>query len=173
MNDIVYTLVHSPRPTDNTPRMRMHLKNLKGEPIAEVVVAEQRLPPVVHVQHEAGKKEEHFLDWDRAFDDEGHLRKCPSCGCEAMYFIKTFPAMNVFILVLIVALISMALFQFKDDEPLWPIAAMVGAVVLANLFMGWYSPRRLVCYRCGSTYYGAKISQTVTEWDPVIQQKFR
>lgn len=153
--------------------MKIQLKNTEGEQIAELVVAERSLPPVVQVQRDDGGRQEHYLDWDRAFDDEGYFRRCPSCGCEAMYYIKTFPGMNVFIFVLIVVLVFLAFYRFNDAEQVWPVAATVGAAVLANLLLAWYSPRRLVCYHCGSAYYGVKISPRSAEWDPVIQQKYR
>lgn len=151
--------------------MKIRLNNPEGKPLVEVTVGEQSLPPVVQFRPEGGHKQEYFLDWDRAFDDEGHLRKCPSCGCEAMYYIKTFPGMNVFIFVLVVTLVFFAFYQFNHEEQVVPIAAIVGAAVLANLFLAWYSPRRLVCYRCGRAYYGVKISPRMGEWDPVVQEK--
>lgn len=151
--------------------MKIDLHNLRGEFLTRVDCQPGNLPPVVHVER-GGRTEEHYLDWDRAFDDEGHLRKCPACECDALYIVRVFPTLSVIIFIMLIALACMVLYGVTDT-PLGPMVMGVIAVIVVHLFFKFYSPRHLVCYRCSSRFEGVKISQERKEWDTAESQMHR
>ncbi len=148
--------------------MKINLHNHRGEFLTHVKCDDSSLPTVVHVKR-GNRMEEHYLDWDRAFDDEGHLRKCPACDCDALYIVRVFPTLSVIIFIMLVAMACWALYDVTDTS-LGPMVMAVVAVVIVHFFFKIYSPRHLVCYRCSTRFEGVKISHDRKEWDNSLAQ---
>ncbi|MBI1368146.1 MAG: hypothetical protein GC162_05775 [Planctomycetes bacterium] len=149
----------------------MKLNSKAGRHVAWVEVNPSSPPAVVHAKNPRGPEVEYYLDWDRAIDDEGHLRKCPACGCADLYRRSACPPLTGFIFVLIVGLICLALWGLAD-APLGMIVAALAAVAVANVVVIVIAPRHLVCYRCGSAFYQTPLSRGHVEWDSATAERY-
>jgi len=152
--------------------MRIDLHSREGDRVMRMDVDPERPPIVVHVESAGGPRTEHYLDWDRAFTDEGHLRKCPACGCEDLYRRRTVPPLTGFIAVMIVGLICLALWGLTDSPWELLVAALI-VVIIANVLIVRFAPRYLVCYRCRSAYHRIGISRTQRDWNVTIAERYR
>jgi len=151
--------------------MRIKLHSKQGKHVRWVDADPAKPPPVVHAPNPDGPEVEYYLDWDRAIDDEGHLRKCPACGCTELYTRRAAPALTGFVIVLVVGLICLALWGLTD-APVGLLLAALGIVIVFNGFVIMKAPRHLVCYACGSGYYEVPIARGQGEWDSTIAEKY-
>ncbi len=114
--------------------------------------------------------QEVFLNWDRAMDDEGHLRRCPVCGCRELFVRKDFPQLTGFAIVAMAA--GVALYLFATDLMPWAVLLMAGIVVL-DVIIYFFTGRCLVCYRCRSEFRDLPIRKDHPGWDLAIGEKYR
>jgi len=135
---------------------RGHLQWIKVDP--------RHPPPVVPAASGEHGEHEQYLDWSGAFDDEGHLRRCPICGCDQLFRKKTIPALNGFVVVLAVGLVCLALYGLSGAPWEWVVAALV-AVAVVNFGIILFSPPFLGCYDCGSGFHQVPVAQGQQEWD--------
>ncbi|MBG84444.1 MAG: hypothetical protein CMJ40_07865 [Phycisphaerae bacterium] len=106
--------------------------------------------------------QEVFLDWERAFDDAGQLRRCIICGSDHLYQHKTFPQITPFVIVLAFGLSLIGVLGFVTD-----IAILIGmtGVLLLDIAILFFARTRLVCYRCRSQYRNLEIAEYHKPWD--------
>jgi hypothetical protein len=109
------------------------------------------------------------LDWDRAIDDEGHLRHCPVCGCGGLYARKPVPQITVFVLLGLAGVAGAIAFGLNVW---WPLGA-VGLLLMVDVGIFLFTKRTLVCYRCGSVFVGMPIRRRHPGWDPALAEQHR
>jgi hypothetical protein len=148
---------------DNPASMRIELHDKSGK-LGAVEVDPARPPGVVRLRKAPGGEVEHYLEWERAFDDEGQLRRCPACGSESLYWRRIFQPLTGFIVVLIVGLVAVLLYGVTN-APLWLIAGSLAVVIFINGLIVRFSPRFMGCYRCGTRFRGVKVAKQWGEWD--------
>jgi uncharacterized membrane protein (Fun14 family) len=102
-----------------------------------------------------------FLDWERARDDGGDLRRCICCGSEALYRHRRFPRMTGFVIVLAIALGLGGMLGLATGLP-FSIAMVV--VLLLDVGVLVLARDALVCYRCGSSYRRLRIAAYHERW---------
>jgi len=107
-------------------------------------------------------RREVFLDWENAVDDAGHLRRCVSCGSHAMFRMRSFPQVTIFIVVLAFAGSVVAALGYAADPRV--LAALVVLLTVDVLILA-LSRRQLVCYRCRTTYSDLPIARYHRRWD--------
>jgi len=157
-------------PGQNTP-VRIDLRSLDRKRLFRVEVNPEHPPSVVQGPPEtdyAGK--EVFLDWDRALDDEDHLRRCPVCGCRELFVRRDFPQVTGFVVVVLAAVISLVL--LGRGSPVLAVAVLA-AVVLIDVAFFFFTGRCLVCYRCRSEYRNLPIPKDHPGWDLAVGEKYR
>jgi hypothetical protein len=116
----------------------------------------------------AGQERELFLDWERAIDDGGHLRKCILCGCDTLYRSRSMPRLTVIVVVLALSVVAVGLAGYGTPPTL--VAALV--VVTAIDVVVWLrSEWRLTCYRCRSTFRGMPLARYHRSWDARTQRR--
>ena len=120
--------------------------------------------------HSDAEGQEVFLNWDRAMDDEGHLRRCPVCGCRELFVRKDFPQLTGFAIVIMAA--GIALYLFKEQY-LLPAVLLLAGVVIADVVIHFFTGRCLVCYRCRSEFRDLPIRKDHPGWDLAIGEKYR
>ena len=152
--------------------MKIDLRNAQRRHLCVVDVDVHTPPRVVPVTEHDGQRREVYLDWDRAFDDQGHLRKCPACGCGQLYQRKGLPPLTGFVAVLVVAVISLALWSLHD-APVMVLVAVLAIVSVANVLIYFFAPNRLVCYQCRSSYHGMPIRPDHPAWDGATDEQYR
>ncbi len=150
--------------------MRIELHIAPGKKIGIIDVDVAQPPRVVRLGKPGGGEVEHYLEWERAFDDEGQLRHCPACNCPSLFRRSTFPALTGFIMVLVVAVVCLALYGVNDAPLPW-VGAALGAVIVINTLITMRSKEYLVCYRCRSRFKCVKISRDWKEWDAATAQQ--
>ena len=125
-------------------------------------------PPTV-VRAEDGRGPAISLDWDRAIDDEHHLRHCPVCGCPDLYVARAVPTMAGFAAVVLAGVVALVLL----GSGLAAVGLIVFGVVLAvDLAVQLFTSRRLVCYRCRSEFRGLPIRRDQRAWDSVVAERY-
>ena len=110
---------------------------------------------------------DHFLDWDTALDDGGHLRRCVACGCSDLFRAKAFPQITGFVIVLAFAGAVIGTLGFATTPPM--VVAMV-MVLVADVAILMFSRQRLVCHRCRSSYHGLPIARYHRSWDRAVAE---
>lgn len=122
---------------------------------------------------EAGGREV-FLDWDRAVDDGGRLRRCPACGCEDLYATRRFGAAWVVVgvtLAFVAPVVLSGLDQGGMGALVGKLVCGVGVVVVLSAWL--VSPRALVCYRCRSRYDRMPVSRQRRGWRQSVAARYR
>ncbi|MBI1371949.1 MAG: hypothetical protein GC159_04200 [Phycisphaera sp.] len=152
--------------------MKIDLHNSQGERVAWVEVDADSPQRVVQAVNAEGHEEEHYLEWEAAFDDEGRLRKCPVCQCNDLYTHRNAPQLLGFIIVLAVGLICLGLWGLTD-APLALVLGVLGVVVVAQLLLMVFSGRFIGCYRCGSKFHNTPIPRRLNAWDTLTAEKYR
>jgi hypothetical protein len=144
--------------------MRIDLRNLQREPLFSVDVDLTAPPTLVQPpDDEAGHTERGIaLDWDRAIDDEGHLRRCPVCGCPDLHRRKSLPRITAFVIVVVAAIAAMALAGIAEYAAALVVLLVLGSVDLA---IYWLAQPMLVCYRCHSSFTGAPPGRHHEPWN--------
>ncbi len=151
--------------------VRIDLRNLQRKRLFTAEV-DPKNPPAIVKPREAleGDTREVYLEWSSAFDDHGHLRRCPVCGCGDLFSKRDFPQVTGFTLVVLAAVLSMVLFGFHQMT-----AAIVVLVVLilVDAIIFFFAGRCLVCYRCRSEFRNLPMRKDHPSWDPAIGEKHR
>jgi len=148
--------------------VRIDLRNQRREQLFSVQIDESDPPP--RVQPADGDGPEVYLDWDRAFDDHKHLRKCPACGCRELFVRKDFHQVTGFAIVVAAGVFAMILFGFGEWQ--WALSLLV-VVVLIDLVVYLFTGRCLVCYRCRSEFRDTPIRRGHPGWDLAVGEKYR
>lgn len=110
------------------------------------------------------------LDWDRAFDSSGYLRRCPVCGCRELFARKDFP--QGLGLAVVVAAAAVALALFASGRVAWGFGVLA-AVAGVDAAIYAFVPRCLVCYRCRSEFRDIPIPAGQGGWDLATGEKYR
>lgn len=110
------------------------------------------------------------LNWDRAVDDNQHLRRCPVCGCQDLYTRQSVPRLTAFILVLCAVVLVLRISSV--DGTGWAAAALV-VVLLIDLAVLIRSRPTLTCYRCRSRFRKLKIPHGQPRWNAALAERHR
>ena len=103
-----------------------------------------------------------YLNWDTAVDDSGRLRRCVACGCTEMFRERAFPQVTAVVVVLAFAGATIGALGLAENTPVLIAMAVVLAMDVAILL---FSRKRLVCYRCRSTYHDLAIARYHRPWE--------
>jgi len=115
-----------------------------------------------------GNEREHFLDWERAIDDGGHLRKCIVCGCDTLYRSRSSPRLTVIVAVLGFSIGAVGLAGY-GTPPVLLVATFIAVTIDLVLFLrSWW---RLTCYRCHSSFRGMPIARYHQTWNARTQRR--
>ncbi len=115
-----------------------------------------------------GRQREFYLDWERAIDDGGHLRKCVLCGAEPLYRSRTLPRLTGIVGGLAVGIIAIGLAGHDVPTSVFVALGAVAVLDLAFLFLG---RSQLSCYRCRTTYRGMPIARYHRAWGAATQRR--
>ncbi|MEX0777250.1 MAG: hypothetical protein WD042_16220 [Phycisphaeraceae bacterium] len=148
--------------------MRIDLRNLQRKRLFQVTVDTATPPPIVKAPE--GHGQDVYLEWSSAFDDHGHLRRCPVCGCRELFVRKDFPQVTGFILVVLAALLSMVLFGIRQ---VFAAVVVLMVLVLVDAVIYFFAGRCLVCYRCRSEFRQLPIREDHPGWDLAVGEKYR
>ncbi|MFA9480418.1 hypothetical protein ACERK3_19285 [Phycisphaerales bacterium AB-hyl4] len=148
--------------------MRIDLRNEQRDRLFTVYVDLEDPPAVVRPPNAVGGSKAH-LDWDRALDDERHLRRCPVCGCPDLFLRKQMPQVTGFVLIILAAVVAMVLLGIGEVGLAVLILVLVGAVDVAIYF---FTRRVLVCYRCRSEFSGMPMSRRHGKWEKTTGEKY-
>lgn len=145
--------------------MRVILRNLGREQLGTIELDPGLTPS--KVETDLGRVV--FLDWERARDDDGHLRRCLSCGDDTLYRHRRFPQITGFIAVLALALGLGGILGLATG---WPVFIAMLIVLALDIAILLFSPETLECYRCRSSYRGVDIARYHARWDRGEAAKF-
>ena len=143
--------------------MRIELRDERRERVGRIEVDSAERPTRVSVMR-PGRPEpgEAFLNWDSALDDAGQLRRCVACGCHDLVREKAFPQVTGFVIVMAFVGAVVGLFGLATNLPV--LIIMIGVLVL-DVAILLFSRRRLVCYRCRTSYHELPIARYHRTWD--------
>src|SRR5690606_19447450 len=110
------------------------------------------------------------LDWDRALDDQRHLRRCPVCGCTDLFARKQLPQLTAFVVLILAAVAAMVLFGLQMVE--LAIGVLV-LLVLVDAAIFLFAKRVLECYRCRSAFRDMPIRRQHPRYDAALAEKYR
>lgn len=145
----------------------MDLKDTRGDTAINVRVELDNPPAVIQ---RPGKAERVSLDWDRALDDEGHLRHCPVCGCPDLFVKKQFPQVTVFAVLIFAAILAIMLFYLERVE--LAVMALIAVLIIDGIIY-FLVPRELTCYLCRTDFRGVKIRKGHPKWDTALDEKYK
>lgn len=148
--------------------VRLEIHNTDRSRLYSVEVDEKNPPSVV--KPPVGDGPQVSLNWDQAFDDERHLRRCPVCGCRELFARKDFPQVTGLVIVVLAAVISMVLFYHRMTSLALGVLA---AVVVVDLLIFFFTGRALVCYRCRSEFRDTAIRSDHPGWELAVGEKYR
>jgi len=134
-----------------------------------LVIDPKSRPAVVHRPEAEPASRELFLDWDRALDDEGHLRHCLVCGCKDLYVSREIPRVTVFVVIVLAAVLSMLMFGFGQS--------VLGVVVLVVLLLVdvaimLFAKQRLECYNCAAVFSDLPIRKSRRGWEQAVAERY-
>jgi len=109
-------------------------------------------------------------DWPQTIDDQGHLSRCPACGCRELFARKDFPQKTGLAIVILGA--AGGIVCFVIGQVVWGLAAL-GGTALLDLMIYPFTKRCLVCYRCRSEFRDLPISNNHPGWDLATGEKYR
>jgi hypothetical protein len=110
-----------------------------------------------------------FLNWDTALDDAGQLRKCIACNCTDLFREKAFPQVTAIIVALAFVGAVIGALGLATNMIVLTIMAIVLVIDVAILV---FSRRRLVCYRCRTTYHDLPIARYHRAWDRAVADRY-
>jgi hypothetical protein len=152
-----------------TDRRRLHIPlrahvrtDADGGPDAHIPT------PAVRSNGAADHKEA-FLQWDTALDDAGQLRRCVVCGCTELFRERAFPQVTGFVVVMAFAGAVVGVLGLATELPV--LLALV-AVLLFDISILVFSRRRLVCYRCRTTFHDLPIARYHRPWDRSVADRY-
>ncbi|MEX0885986.1 MAG: hypothetical protein WD009_06060 [Phycisphaeraceae bacterium] len=140
--------------------MRIDLRDRQRQRLFAVEVDPAHPPAVVGSMH---------LKWERAFDDKGHLRHCPACGCAELFSRRRLPQLTAFVLVLLAAVVGMVLY---GGGYVWWALGLLAGVAVVDVLIFLFSRRVLVCYRCRSEFSGTPIGRQHGGWEASIGDRY-
>lgn len=146
--------------------MRIELRDENRRRIGRIVVDPALRPTRVTI---VDSDREVFLTWDTAQDDAGHLRRCVVCDCPDLFREKAFPQVTVFVVVLAFAGAVLGALGYATTPPMLIAMGIVLAVDIAILL---FSRRRLVCYRCRTSYHGLPPARYHRSWDRAMADRY-
>ena len=111
--------------------------------------------------------QDHFLDWDIAIDDGGHLRRCVACECQDLYRVKAFPQITA--LVVMLAFTGVVISALNLTTPPMIIAMCIVLIVDIGIFL--FAQQRLVCHRCRTSYHNLAIARYHRPWDRAVAER--
>ena len=111
------------------------------------------------------------LNWDRAIDDEKHLRRCPACGCEDLYARREAPRLTAFVVIALAAVIAIAILGLGRLHYALIVLGCVG-LIDAGLYL-FYSGKLMVCYRCRTEYRGIPIGREAKSWQSELDERYK
>jgi hypothetical protein len=162
--------------------MRVELRDDRRRRIGRVAIDPAQRPTRVTVQtpHRAARStstgaaeavgvREVFLNWDSALDDAGQLRRCVACGCPELFREKAFPQVTAIVVML--AFVGGIIGALGLAENL-PFLIAMAVVLVLDVAILVFSRRRLVCYRCRSTYHHLPIARYHRGWDRSRAERF-
>jgi len=147
--------------------MRIELRDSDRNRIGRLEVDPNLRPTRVTIA-ETGR--EVFLDWETALDDAGHLRRCVACGCPDLFTEKAFPQVTGFVVVLAFAGAVVGALGYAQT---WPMLSAMTAVLIVDAGILLFSRRRLVCYRCRTSYHHLEIARYHKRWDRAIAERYQ
>ncbi|MDG2094033.1 MAG: hypothetical protein P8J89_02040 [Phycisphaerales bacterium] len=147
--------------------MRVLVRQIDRSRVGEIQADVEQRPTRVRT---LDTDQEVFLDWERAFDDSGQLRRCVICGSDHLFQHKTFPQITPFVIVLAFALSLIGVLGYVTD-----IAILIGmtGVLLLDIAILFFASTRLVCYRCRSQYRNLEIAEYHQRWDRATDARLR
>lgn len=147
--------------------MHIVLRNGRRETLFRVEVDLTSPPTIVHPPSGGGTAV--HLDWDRALDDEHHLRHCPVCGCRHLFARKQLPQLTGFALIVLAAIIATGLYAGEQT-----VAAVLVLMVVVALDLGifLFARRELVCYLCRSSFHDMPIRRGHPRWQRTLGQRY-
>ena len=148
--------------------VRMDLRDCRRRYLYRVELDATRQPRVV--QPPGGGAEAVQLDWDRAVDDAGVLRRCPACGCRELYVRRDFPHAVGLAIVIVAGLAAAGLFGLGR---VWLGLGVLAGVAGVDAVIAFFVKRCLVCYRCRSEFRDTPIGPNHESWDLAIGEKYR
>jgi hypothetical protein len=146
--------------------MRIELRDEHRRRIGRIMVDPALRPTRVTI---VDSDREVFLNWETALDDAGHLRRCVACGCPDLFREKAFPQVTVFVVVLAFAGAVVGALGYATTPPMLIAMGIVLALDIAILL---FSRRRLVCYRCRTSYHGLPPARYHRSWDRSIAERY-
>ncbi|MHC5023785.1 MAG: hypothetical protein ACYTGG_07725 [Planctomycetota bacterium] len=144
--------------------MRVELRDDNRHKVGRIDVDPAARPTRVVVP---GADREVFLTWDGALDDAGQLRTCIACGCRDLFQEKAFPQITGLVVVIAFAGAVLGVLGLVNTAML---AAMVG-VLLLDIGILILARRRLVCYRCRTSYHDIPIARYHQGWDRPVSDR--
>lgn len=154
--------------------VKIDLRNRQRERLFRVEVDPRDPPSVVRPPgsepSQSGSSRDVYLEWDGAFDDHKHLRRCPACGCRELFARKDFPQITGFAIVVAAAVAAMAL--FGANEVIWGVIVLA-MVALIDAAIYLFSGRCLVCYRCRTEFRDTPIRADHPNWELATGEKYR
>ena len=146
--------------------MRIALRDESGHRRGVLNVDEHARP--TRVAAPDGADQEVYLEWESAVDDAGHLRRCVACGCSELYAEKAFPQITGFVVILAFAGATVGLLGLATTPML--IAMLI--VLVLDVAILLISRRRLVCYRCQTSYHDLPIAPYHRHWDRSVADRY-
>ena len=143
--------------------MRVDVREVDGQWLGRVEIDLAARPNLVQLPPPelGGSGSERFLHWDGAVDDGGCLRKCVVCNGGTLYRSKVLPLVTPFVGVLAFVGAVVGLLGYATNPLVLPALVVLLIVDVATLAL---ARERLVCYRCGSTYAGARVARYHRRW---------
>lgn len=159
-------------PITNSPKSRgigFRLSAFGSQSDSQLTTADSRQPTAESGQPTTDNPREVFLTWDTALDDAGQLRRCVACGCTDLFTEKAFPMVTAAVVVLAFIGAVLGAVGLADAPPVLIGMAVVLVLDVAILIL---SRRRLVCYRCRSTYRDLPIAPYHRPWDRSVADRY-
>jgi len=152
--------------------MRIDLRNPNRQRLFSVEVDLAGPPTVVKGTAEDSDDEQSVhLNWDRAIDDEQHLRRCPACGCDDLYTRNRFPRLTAFVMIAFAAAVAVVLLGLGQLYLTLVVLGVLGLIdVGAYVF---FSGKLLVCYRCHTEFHDTPIGRGARPWQPDLEERYR
>ena len=151
----------------NAIAMRIELRDGDRKRLGRIEVDPALRPTRVTV---ADTGREVFLNWDTALNDAGHLRRCVTCNCPDLFREKAFPQVTGIVVVLAFA---GAVIGLSGLATRLPVLLVMSVVLVADVGILLFSRRRLVCYRCRTSYHGLPIARYHQSWDRTRAERYR
>lgn len=148
--------------------MRIQVRNSAGETIFGFDVNPSSPPTVVKSPHP--ERPTITLDWDRALDDQKHLRRCPVCGCNDLFVRKELPQVTALVAIVLAAVVAMVLLGLQ--QVWWAIGVLV-VVAALDLGIFLFAKRVLECYRCRSVFRDVPVPRGHPRWEAATADRYR